>query len=158
MQLLEGVLFVWCDKPKPIQRWNTRLNIELIECMYEPSKDPPYGNNCSQQERHNVLWSIPIKFLSHLLEQCSNQTKWSYIFPSQEHCSHCPIWKECILGSMGDPSGKCTVTLIISSYILFKDCIPLFHFWGPGSCFNITIVVSTWWGNKFQTLWHGGAF
>jgi hypothetical protein len=23
------------------------LNIELIECMFEPSKDPPYGKNGS---------------------------------------------------------------------------------------------------------------
>jgi hypothetical protein len=45
MQLLEGVSFIWCDEPKPIEWWNTRLNIELGECMYEPSKDPPYGKN-----------------------------------------------------------------------------------------------------------------
>jgi hypothetical protein len=30
------------------------------------------------------------------------------------------------LGSMGDPSGNCVITLIIPSYILFKDCIPCF--------------------------------
>jgi hypothetical protein len=47
MQLLEGVPFVWCDEPKLIERWNTRLNIELVECMFEPSKGPPYGKNSS---------------------------------------------------------------------------------------------------------------
>jgi hypothetical protein len=45
MQFFEGVPFVWCDEPKPIERLNTRLNIELIECMSEPSKAPLYGKN-----------------------------------------------------------------------------------------------------------------
>jgi hypothetical protein len=47
MQLLEGVPFVWCDELKPMERWNTRLNIELIECMPEPLKGSPYGKNGS---------------------------------------------------------------------------------------------------------------
>jgi hypothetical protein len=47
MQLLEGVPSVWCDETKPIEWRNTRLDIELVECMYDPSKDPPYGKNGS---------------------------------------------------------------------------------------------------------------
>jgi hypothetical protein len=44
-----------------------------------------------QKERHNVPWSIPIKLLSHLLELRPNQSRWSYISPSQEHHIHCAI-------------------------------------------------------------------
>jgi hypothetical protein len=35
---------------------------------------------------------------------------------------------------MGDPSGNYAVTTIIPSYILFKERISLFRFWGIGSC------------------------
>jgi hypothetical protein len=62
------------------------------------------------------------------------------------------------LGSMGDPSGNCTITLITPSSILFKDRNPLFCFWGLGSCSSVAIVVSSRGGNKFWTLWCGGGF
>jgi hypothetical protein len=64
------------------------------------------------------------------------------------------------LGSMGDPSGNCDVTLIIPFCILFKDRIPMFFlgFWGLGSCSRIARVVLSWGVNKFRALLRGGGF
>jgi hypothetical protein len=42
MKLLEGVPFI---ELKLIQWWNNRLNIELVELLFEPSNGPPDGKN-----------------------------------------------------------------------------------------------------------------
>jgi hypothetical protein len=62
------------------------------------------------------------------------------------------------LGSIGDRSRNYVVILTIPSCILLKDRIPLFHFWGLGSCSSIANVVSSWAGNNFLPLWRGGGF
>jgi hypothetical protein len=149
MQLLEGIPFVWCDKSKPIQWWNTRLNIELPECLSEPLKGPSYGKISSPFVKFFVLWRKDIMCLDQFSESFfllywnntsirpDDLTFSLAITPRSLH-----HFEKMPLGSMGDPSGNYVVTLIIPSCILFKDHIPLFLFWGPSSCSSVTIVVS----------------
>jgi hypothetical protein len=67
INLLEDVPFIWCDESKPIQRTNIRLNIELVECMFEPSNDPPYGKNSSPFAKFFTFISEDIACLDQLL-------------------------------------------------------------------------------------------
>jgi hypothetical protein len=96
--ILEGYAVLWWCSIRLVwwtqTDWTVKHQVEHRNCWVHvwTFKGPFCHVLHVQMERHNVPWSIPIKLLSHLLEQRPNQCRWSYISPSQEHNSHCAIW------------------------------------------------------------------